>query len=345
MNNNTQKERVLSGIQPSGRLHLGNYLGAIRKFTGLQDRYACFFCVVDMHAITVWQDPGELREKTFQVVAGYLAAGVDPGRAAVFHQSAVRAHAELAWILNCTARLGWLDRMTQFKDKTGKNSERASAGLYTYPVLQAADILAYKATRVPAGEDQKQHLELARDIAEKFNHDYGVKNFFPLPHPLIEGPGARVMSLRNGTEKMSKSGTSENTCIFLDDDSDTIVTKIRKARTDSGLLPFEPAGLDGRPEAANLVGIHAALSGKSTGSVLEEFGGKGFGVFKPALAELVVETIAPVCADIKRLMNDRAYLLQVMASGAERAGGVTEPVIRDVKDIVGFVNTDRKMPS
>ena len=259
-------QRVLSGIQPSGGMHLGNYLGAIRKFVDLQHQYECYFCVVDMHAITTWQDPERLRAQTVHIAASYLAAGVDPEKAVIFHQSGVRAHAELAWIFNCVARLGWLDRMTQFKDKAGKDKQRASVGLYTYPVLQAADILVYKATHVPVGEDQKQHLELSRDIAGKFNHDFKVADFFPLPEPLIKGQfgnsGARIMSLRDGAAKMSKSDPSANACIFLTDDADTITRKIKKAKSDLETLPSEPAGLEGRPEAANLVGIYAALSGK-----------------------------------------------------------------------------------
>ena len=329
--------RVLSGIQPSGGMHLGNYLGAIRKFVDLQHEYDCFFCVVDMHAITVWQDPEKLRDQTFHIAAAYLAAGVDPKTAAIFHQSAVRAHAELAWIFNCVARLGWLDRMTQFKDKAGKDKERASVGLYTYPVLQAADILVYKATHVPVGEDQKQHLELSRDIAGKFNHDFKRENFFPLPEPLIKGPGARVMSLRDGTAKMSKSDASENACIFLKDDADTISRKIKKAKTDPEPLPSETKGLEARPEAANLVGIYGALAGKSDDAVLAEFGGQGFGAFKPALADLVVEKIAPIGAELARLEADPGYLQTVLQEGAGRAAAVADPTVREVKEIVGFV--------
>ena len=329
--------RVLSGIQPSGGMHLGNYLGAIRKFVDLQHQYDCHFCVVDMHAITVWQDPAKLREQTFHIAASYLAAGVDPKLAAIFHQSAVHAHAELAWIFNCVARLGWVDRMTQFKDKAGKDKERASVGLYTYPVLQAADILVYKATHVPVGEDQKQHLELSRDIAAKFNHDYKIENFFPLPEPLIKGPGARIMSLRDGTAKMSKSDASVNACVFLNDDADVIAKKIKKAKTDSEPLPSEKAGLEGRAEAANLVGIYAALSGNSDADVLAEFGGQGFGVFKPALADLVVEKIAPIGAELRRLEADPQFLQQVLTDGAERAAAVANPIVKEVKEIVGFL--------
>ena len=329
--------RVLSGIQPSGGMQLGNYLGAIRKFVELQHEYECLFCVVDMHAITVWQDPAKLRAQTFHIAASYIAAGVDPEKATIFHQSGVTAHAELAWIFNCVARLGWLDRMTQFKDKVGKDKERASVGLYTYPVLQAADILVYKATHVPVGEDQKQHLELSRDIAGKFNHDYSAPEFFPLPEPLIKGPGARIMSLRDGTAKMSKSDPSENACIFLTDSADAITKKIKKAKTDPEPLPSEKAGLEGRPEAANLVGIYAALSGKTDADVLSEFGGQGFGVFKPALAELVVEKITPIGTELMRLENDPAYLQKILTDGAERASAIADPIVKEVKELIGFL--------
>ncbi|RZO68276.1 MAG: tryptophan--tRNA ligase [Parvularculaceae bacterium] len=330
-------ERVLSGIQPSGGMHLGNYLGAIRKFVELQDRHDCFYCVVDMHAITVWQDPAKLREQTFHIAASFLAAGVDPKKAAIFHQSGVRAHAELAWIFNCVARLGWLDRMTQFKDKVGKDKERASVGLYTYPVLQAADILVYKATHVPVGEDQKQHLELSRDIAGKFNHDFDAPGFFPLPEPLIKGPGARVMSLRDGTAKMSKSDPSANACVYLSDDRDTIARKIKKAKTDPDALPSEVAGLEGRAEAANLVGIYGALSGKSDADVLAEFGGQGFGVFKPALAEMVAEKIGPIGDELRRLEADPDYVRGILCEGAQTASVVADKVVDEVKQAVGFV--------
>ncbi len=330
-------ERVLSGIQPSGGMHLGNYLGAIRKFVDLQSKHDCFYCVVDMHAITVWQDPKKLRAQTFHIAAAYLAAGVDPKIATIFHQSAVHGHAELAWILNCVARLGWLDRMTQFKDKAGKDKERASVGLYTYPVLQAADILIYKATHVPVGEDQKQHLELSRDIAGKFNREFDAPEFFPLPEPLIKGPGARIMSLRDGTMKMSKSDPSDQATIYLADDADSIAKKIKKAKTDPEPLPSEIDGLADRPEAANLVGIYAALSCKTDEEVLREFGGAGFGVFKPALADIVVDKIAPIGAEMRRLESDPAYLRSVLVAGAEKAGAVADKTIRDVKEIVGFV--------
>ena len=329
--------RVLSGIQPSGDMQLGNYLGAIRKFVELQHQYECLYCVVDMHAITVWQDPAKLRDQTFHIAASYLAAGVDPNIATIFHQSGVHAHAELAWIFNCVARLGWLDRMTQFKDKAGKDKQRASVGLYTYPVLQAADILVYKATHVPVGEDQKQHLELSRDIAGKFNHDFKCDGFFPITEPLIKGPGARIMSLRDGSKKMSKSDPSENACVFLKDDADTIARKIKKAKTDPEPLPSESKGLEDRPEAANLVGIYAAMSGKTDAEVLSEFGGQGFGVFKPALADLVVEKLSPISAEIHRLENDPGYLQKILTEGAEKASAIADPIVKEVKEIVGFL--------
>jgi tryptophanyl-tRNA synthetase len=328
-------ERVFSGIQPSGGMHLGNYLGAIRKFVDLQGSHDCIYCVVDLHAITVWQDPKKLRAQTFHIAASMLAAGVDPKRAIVFNQSAVPQHAELAWIFNCVARLGWLDRMTQFKDKAGKDKERASIGLYTYPVLQAADILVYKATHVPVGEDQKQHLELSRDIAAKFNREFEAGDFFPLPEPLIKGPGARIMSLRDGAAKMSKSDPSEQATIYLSDDADAIAKKIRRAKTDAEPLPSAPEGLEGRPEAANLVGIYGALSGKSDAEVLAAFAGQGFGVFKPALADLVVAKIAPIGAELRRLEADPAYLSGVLADGAERARAIAGRTIAEVKKIVG----------
>ena len=329
--------RVFSGIQPSGGMHLGNYLGAIRKFVDMQHTHECYFCVVDLHAITVWQDPKKLRDQTLHIVAAYLAAGIDPKAAVIFHQSAAPAHAELAWIFNCVARLGWLDRMTQFKDKAGKDKERASVGLYTYPVLMAADILVYKATHVPVGEDQKQHLELARDIAGKFNREFGVEEFFPLPESLIKGPGARIMSLRDGTAKMSKSDPSDQATIYLSDDADAIAKKIKRAKTDPEPLPSDAAGLEGRPEAANLVGIYAALSGKTGDGVLSEFGGQGFGKFKPALAHLVVEKIAPIGAELRRLEADPEFLRRVLLDGAGRAASVADRTMREVKEIVGFV--------
>jgi len=329
-------QRVVSGIQASGSLHLGNYLGALKKFIPLQDQMECFIFVADLHAITAWQDPAVLTAQTREIAAAYLAAGLDPKKAVIFPQSAVVGHVQLAWVFNCVARVGWLDRMTQFKDKAGKHKERESVGLYTYPVLQAADILLYKATHVPVGEDQKQHLELTRDIAAKFNHDFDRPGFFPLIEPVIEGPGARVMSLREGSVKMSKSDPSDNARINLLDDKDTIVQKFRKARTDAELLPDSTDGLQGRAEADNLVGLYAALAGTTKAAVLGEFAGQGFGAFKPRLADLAAEVIAPIGDEMRRLMNDPAEIDRVFAAGAERAREVSEPVVAEVKKIVGF---------
>ncbi len=333
----TGPRRILSGIQASGALHLGNYLGALKRFTALQDTGAPLFVfVADMHAITVWQEPEKLTAQTREIAAAYLASGLDPAKSIIFPQSAVRAHAELAWIFNCVARLGWLDRMTQFKEKSGKHKERASVGLYTYPVLQAADILLYKATEVPVGEDQKQHLELTRDVAQKFNSDFSTPNFFPLPEPLIQGPATRVMSLRDGSAKMSKSDPSDLSRINLTDDADTIAAKIRKAKTDMEPLPETVEGLDGRAEAKNLVAIYAALTDTSREAVLAEYGGQGFGAFKPRLAELAVSAMAPVTAEMRRLLADPAEIDRALKSGAERAAEVADPVIDEVKKIVGF---------
>jgi len=329
-------ERIFSGIQPSGNLHLGNYLGAIRNFVALQDKYEGIYCSVDLHAITQWQDPNDLRHSTRELTAAYIAAGIDPTKNIIFHQSANPNHAELAWIFNCVARLGWLNRMTQFKDKVGKNREAASVGLYAYPNLMAADILAYKATHVPVGEDQKQHLELCRDIAQKFNNDFKV-DLFPLIEPLILGPATRVMSLRDGSAKMSKSDPSDNSRINLTDDADAIAQKIRRARTDPDSLPSEPAGLEGRPEAANLVGIYAALSGCTVAEALAELGGAQFSDFKPKLAEVAVAVLGPIGAEMQRLMADPAYIDDVLREGATRARALSEPVLAEVHDVVGFV--------
>jgi len=329
-------QRVFSGVQPSGDLHLGNYLGALKKFVALQDEMESIYCIVDLHAITVWQDPKTLAEQTRHIAAAYLASGVDPDKAIVYNQSAVRAHSELAWYFNCVARLGWLNRMTQFKDKAGKNSERMSVGLYDYPVLQAADILVFKATHVPVGEDQKQHLELTRDIAAKFNHDFNTPNFFPLCEPLIKGPGAKVMSLRDGTAKMSKSDPSDNSRINLTDNADKIAKKIRKAKTDAGEIPAEINGLEGRPEVANLVGIYAALSGKPEQDVLKDYAGQGFGVFKPALADLAVETLQPITDLMNRYLADPEELNRVLAKAADKAAEIADPIVADVRKIIGF---------
>jgi tryptophanyl-tRNA synthetase len=329
-------ERILSGVQPSGALHLGNYLGALKKFVALQHRAPIFLFVADMHAITVWQEPAALANQTREIAAAYLAAGLDPAKAAIFPQSAVRAHAELAWIFNCVARLGWLDRMTQFKEKSGKHKERSSVGLYTYPVLQAADILVYKATHVPVGEDQKQHLELTRDIAAKFNNDFNAPGFFPLPEPLIQGPGARIMSLRDGSAKMSKSDPSDASRINLLDTADDIAQKIRRAKTDPEPLPATVEELKARPEAANLVGIYAALTGTTDAEVLTRFGGQGFGAFKPALAEVAVESLRPVGERMRRLMDDPAEIDRVLADGARRAAEVAEVTLGQTRAKVGY---------
>lgn len=333
---NDLKGRIFSGAQPSGNMHLGNYLGAFRNWARLQDDYEALYCVVDMHAITVWQDPADLQNQIREAAAAYMASGVDPKRSILYNQSKVAGHAELAWIFNCVARLGWLNRMTQFKDKVGKNREKASVGLYIYPNLMAADILLYKATHVPVGADQKQHLELTRDIAAKFNNDFGI-DLFPLTEPVIMGEGARVMSLRDGNKKMSKSDPSDMTRINLNDDADTLANKIRKARTDADPLPGTAEGLEGRAEAENLVGIYAALMDTSRDAVCAEFEGKGFGDFKKALTEVVVTRLAPITEEMARLQNDPAYIDSVLQDGAERASVLAEPVIAEVKKAVGFL--------
>ena len=318
-------KRTLSGIQASGSLHLGNYLGALKRFVEMQDAAPTFVFVADLHAITAWQDPALLATQTREIAAAYLASGLDPSRSTIFPQSAVREHAELAWIFNCVARVGWLDRMTQFKEKSGQQKEGASVGLYTYPVLQAADILLYRATHVPVGEDQKQHLELTRDIAQKFNNDFSAPGFFPLPEPVIQGPATRVMSLRDGSAKMSKSDPSDLSRINLLDDADAIASKIRKAKTDPEPLPDTLEALKARPEADNLVGIYAALADETKAEVLARFAGQGFGAFKPALAALAVDTLGPVTAQMRRLMADPAEVDRVLVAGAERAGEVAAP--------------------
>ncbi len=328
--------RIFSGVQPTGNLHLGNYLGAIRNWVRLQTQYECIFCVVDMHAITVWQDPKELRASTREVAAAFIASGIDPKSCILFNQSQVSAHAELAWIFNCVARLGWLNRMTQFKEKAGKDRENASAGLYVYPNLMAADILAYKATHVPVGEDQKQHLELCRDIAQKFNHDYGTETF-PVVEPLILGEATRVMSLRDGTRKMSKSEPSDMSRINLTDSADQIVQKIRKAKTDPEPLPDNAAGLEARPEAANLVNIYAALGDLSRDAVVAQFAGKTFSVFKDALSQLAIEKLNPIAERMRELMQDQGQIDAVLRDGAERANAIAQPILREVQDTVGFL--------
>jgi len=342
------KERVFSGMQPTGSLHLGNYLGAMVQWIEMQKTHECIYCVVDLHAITIWQDPKELRDAIRQVTAAYIASGLDPKTSILFNQSQVAAHAELAWVFNCVARLGWLNRMTQFKEKAGKDRENASVGLYAYPNLMAADILAYRATHVPVGEDQKQHLELARDIAQKFNNDFRAEIeakgyadglFFPQPEPVITGPATRVMSLRDGTKKMSKSDPSDLSRINLTDDADTIARKVQKAKTDPEPLPSETAGLAGRPEADNLVGIYAALAGKTKAGVLAEFGGQQFSAFKKSLAEVAVGRLGPIGEEVRRLTADPAEIDRVLADGSARARAIAAPIMDEVKDIVGLIRS------
>ena len=330
-----KKGRIFSGVQPTGNLHLGNYLGAIKNWIALQDDFECIYCVVDLHAITVPQDPSVLRRSICEVAACLIASGINPEKSILFNQSRVPQHAELAWIFNCVARLGWLNRMTQFKEKAGKNRENATVGLYAYPTLMAADILAYKATHVPVGEDQKQHLELTRDIAAAFNSMFDSE-FFSQPEPQIQATAARVMSLRDGNSKMSKSDISDATRINLTDSADDIAQKIKRAKTDPEVLPTEIAGLAGRPEAANLVGIFAGLSGRSQADVLSEFGGQGFGVFKPALAELAVLQIAPISAEMNKLLEDDAQIDALLEKGAEQAQAIAGPILAEVKKLVGF---------
>jgi tryptophanyl-tRNA synthetase len=330
------KGRILSGIQPTGNLHLGNYLGAIRNWVALQKDFECLFCIVDLHAITVWQEPAELTRSTREVAAGMIAAGIDPVANALFVQSHVPAHAQLAWVFNCVARLGWLNRMTQFKDKAGKNREAASAGLYVYPSLMAADILVYKATHVPVGEDQKQHLELARDIAQKFNSDFGVA-LFPMPEPVIRGPGMRVMSLRDGTKKMSKSDPSELSRLNMTDDADAIAGKVRKATTDPYPLPESVEGLEGRPEAANLLNIYAALTDQTLEQAVAEQAGQQFSHFKAKLTETAVFVLGPINAEMKRLMNDPAEIDNVLKRGADKANAIAEPGLAEVYKTIGFL--------
>ncbi len=341
------KELVFSGVQPTGNLHLGNYLGAIKKFVELQDSHDCIYCVVDLHAITVWQDPAELKRNIREVTAAFIACGIDPKRHIIFNQSQVSEHAELAWVFNCVARLGWLNRMTQFKEKAGKDRENASVGLYAYPNLMAADILVYRATHVPVGEDQKQHLELSRDIAQKFNNDFGdaIRErgfgdaFFPQPEPLIQGPATRVMSLRDGTKKMSKSDPSDQSRINLTDDADAIALKVRRAKTDPHPLPADEKELAQRPEADNLIGIYAALDNTTKAAVLATYGGGQFSAFKNALVDLAVAKLGPIGGEMKRLTQDAAHIDSVLADGSARAKAKAHETMNAVKDIVGFVRS------
>ncbi|RWA94854.1 tryptophan--tRNA ligase [Mesorhizobium sp.] len=349
------KPLVFSGVQPTGNLHLGNYLGAIKKFVALQEQSDCIYCVVDLHSLTaqlVYQDLGD---QTRSITAAFLASGIDPKKHIVFNQSRVIQHAELAWIFNCVARIGWMNKMTQFKDKAGKDRENASLGLLAYPSLMAADILLYRATHVPVGEDQKQHLELTRDIAQKFNNDFSeriaalgvgvemevgeetVNGYFPITEPVIGGPAARIMSLRDGSKKMSKSDPSDLSRINLTDDADTISKKIRKAKTDPEPLPSELDGLESRPEAENLIGIYAGLAEISKADVLKEYGGQQFSVFKPALADLAVEKLAPIASEMRRIEGDRAYVDAVLKDGGERARAIAEGTMKTVRDIIGLL--------
>ncbi|MBA4492694.1 tryptophan--tRNA ligase [Paracoccus sp. S1E-3] len=330
-------QRIFSGIQPSGHLTLGNYLGALKRFVERQDEgIETIYCLVDLHAVTVWQDPKALRQQTREAAAAFMAAGIDPARSILFNQSQVPAHAELGWLMNCVARLGWMNRMTQFKDKAGKNSENVSLGLYAYPALMAADILAYHATHVPVGDDQKQHVELTRDIATKFNHDYGV-DFFPLPEPVIEGPATRVMSLRDGSKKMSKSDPSDASRINLTDDADTIAQKFRKARTDAEPLPGSTEGLKDRPEARNLVNIYAALSGETQDAVLSRFEGQGFGTFKPALADVAVSVLAPISTRMAEFLADPGEIDRILGQGAVKAEAISAPIVAKTREIMGMI--------
>jgi tryptophanyl-tRNA synthetase len=334
------KNRIFSGVQPTGSLHLGNYLGAIRNWARLQDEFEAIYCVVDLHAVTASHDPKELSRATREVTAGLIASGIDPARSIIFNQSMVPEHAELSWLFSCVARLGWLNRMTQFKEKAGKNREQASVGLYAYPVLMAADILAYKATHVPVGEDQKQHLELTRDIAQSFNSTYRV-DYFPLPEPQIFGSATRVMSLRDGTKKMSKSDESDYSRINMTDGADEIEQKIRKARTDPDPLPESAEGLAERPEALNLVSIYAALEDIEIEQVIQEYQGQGFSTFKKALADLAVVRLGPVGNEMKRLTAEPGEIDRILADGADRAAQLSRPIVAEVREIMGFLDPNR----
>ena len=331
--------RVFSGIQPSGGLTLGNYLGAIKRFVDMQgSEFETIYCMVDLHAITVWQDPADLRRNTRELCAGFIASGIDPEQSVLFNQSQVPEHTQLGWIFNTVARMGWLNRMTQFKDKAGKNRENSSVGLFAYPALMAADILIYHATHVPVGEDQKQHVELTRDIAAKFNHDYGV-DFFPITEPVIEGAATRVMSLRDGSKKMSKSDPSDMSRINMTDDADAIAQKIRKARTDPDALPSEVEGLKDRPEARNLLNIFAAMNDSSVEAVLADVGGKQFSEFKPMLADLAVAKLSPISTEMARLMEHPDEIDKILARGAERARALASPILKETYEIVGMVGS------
>ena len=329
-------QRVLSGVQPTGGLHIGNYLGAIKNFVPLQKDYESLFCVVDLHAITVWQDPKELITKKREVAAAFIASGIDPKKSLIFNQSDVPEHTQLSWVLNCVARMGWLNRMSQFKDKAGKNKENVSVGLYTYPILMASDILIYKATHVPVGEDQKQHLELCRDIAQKFNNDFQVEDFFKVPEPLIQKEFSRIMSLKDGTKKMSKSELSDLSRINLTDDQDQIINKVKKAKTDSLPLPATITELEKRPEAKNLMGIYSSLTNSNLEKSIMEFSGKNFSEFKESLSQVLVEKIIPISKEIKKLLNEKKYLDTILLEGFEKAGKIAAKKVKKIHDIVGF---------
>ena len=331
------KKTVLSGVQPTGDLHLGNYLGAIKNFAKMQNENDCLFCVVDLHAITIFQDPLELRNNTYEITAAYLACGIDPKKSIIFNQSQVPGHAELAWILNCICRVGWLNRMTQFKEKSGKNSENMSSGLFTYPTLMAADILLYKATHVPVGSDQKQHLELTRDIAQKFNNDYKSENFFPLPEPYIEKDISRVMSLRDGNSKMSKSDPSDYSRINLKDDQDTIVKKIKKSKTADSTIPISEDQINKIPEVSNLFNIFVGVTGLTKSELLSKYAGQNFSNFKSDLSDALIEKVCPIGNEVTKLMQDKKYLKQIMYEGAMKASEKSAIVLEDVYDIIGFV--------
>ncbi len=333
----SKKKLVFSGVQPTGNLHLGNYLGALKNFVSLQKEMSCIYCVVDLHAITVYQKPKELQKNVFETVASFIATGLNPVKSIIFNQSSVSGHAELAWIFNCVSRIGWLNRMTQFKDKAGPDKEKASVGLYIYPNLMAADILLYKATHVPVGADQKQHLELSRDIAQKFNNDFGCENFFPLPEPLIPKNISRVMSLRDGTKKMSKSEESDYSRINLKDSADEIIKKIKKAKSDSEQIPSDLKSLEKKPEALNLINIFADVSKNSLDKVLNEMSGKEYSYLKTKLADLLVSEITPVGKEINKLLGDKAYLEQILKKGSEKANIIAEENLKNIREKVGLI--------
>ena len=333
----SDKKLVFSGVQPTGNLHLGNYLGALKKFEFLQKEMECIYCVVDLHAITVFQKPSELSNNVFEIAASFLAAGIDPNKSIIFNQSAVSGHSELAWILNCVSRIGWLNRMTQFKDKAGSDKEKASVGLYIYPNLMAADILLYKATHVPVGADQKQHLELSRDIAQKFNNDFKCDNFFPIPEPLISKNISRVMSLRDGTKKMSKSEESDYSRINLKDSADEIIKKIKKAKSDSEPIPDNFKSLEKKPEALNLLTIYSDLSKIKLEKTLTEMAGKEYSFLKTRLAEILIEEITPVGNEIKKLLDNKSHLKDILKKGSEKANIIAEENLKNIRDIVGLI--------